>query len=147
MIPSPPPPIDGWRADLVLFLISLPAFVVGVVVGIVLALLLGGAARAQESSAPWAYPHGELGKSRAEWFRSLKQPGTGISCCDESDCKRTRADWTGTGWIALAPDGTVVDIPPDKIIHDKQHPAGSAVMCWLPGSRTVLCFVPPAAGG
>ena len=32
-------------------------------------------------------------EDRGAWFKSLRQPGTGMSCCDIADCHRTVADW------------------------------------------------------
>ena len=81
----------------------------------------------------------------ARWYRGLKMPGNGHSCCDVSDCRPTQARQVNGGWQALAEDGVWLDIPPQLIIEDTVHPGGSAVMCQI--NHTVLCFVPPAAGG
>jgi hypothetical protein len=83
----------------------------------------------------------------SDWFRSLKQPGTGTSCCDLSDCRTVRVRSGAQGYEALVskPDFPIefplwVAIPDDKIIRGKDNPLGAAVLCWTP-SRGVLCFV------
>ncbi len=40
-------------------------------------------------------------QDRGSWFKSLKQPGTGYSCCDISDCRRAEADWREGQWWAV----------------------------------------------
>ena len=75
----------------------------------------------------------------APWFRSLMQPGTGISCCSLSDCRvadsRTQGDhyeaFIGDRWIA---------VPPERILQRTDNPTGRAVVCWTP-QRGIMCFV------
>lgn len=81
----------------------------------------------------------------SQWYRGLKQPHTGISCCDMSDCRPTLAEYRDGEWWAARPDGELIPIPHERIIHDETHPAGRAVLCWTPAAN-VLCFVPPGAG-
>jgi hypothetical protein len=78
-----------------------------------------------------------------EWFRSLKQPGSGFSCCDISDCKRTEADWRGGQWWAVV-SGEWTPIPRDKEL-DKQSLDGDAYVCSSP-NRRIYCFVRPDIG-
>jgi hypothetical protein len=52
-----------------------------------------------------------------DWFKALKHPQTGGSCCDESDCAPTEARTHGNGWDARAPDGSWITIPADKVVH------------------------------
>lgn len=85
-------------------------------------------------------------QDRASWFKSLKQPGTGISCCDVSDCKQTRAEWRGEGWRAALPDGTMVSVPDAKIVKNKPSIDGEAYLCSGPASGAVYCFIPPNMG-
>lgn len=82
----------------------------------------------------------------ARWYRSLKQPGTGMGCCDQSDCRPTHARRVGEAWEALSPDGWV-PVPPGLVLAEEAHPGGSAVLCYLESIQRVLCFVPPMAGG
>lgn len=83
----------------------------------------------------------------SEWFRSLMQPGTNISCCDLSDCRTVKVRSGAEGYEALVskPDFPIefplwVPVPADKILVGKDNPLGRAVLCWTP-SRGVLCFV------
>ena len=78
-----------------------------------------------------------------EWFKSLKQPGSGFSCCDISDCKRTEADWRGGQWWAVV-SGEWTPIPRDKEL-DKQSIDGDAYVCSSP-NRRIYCFVRPDFG-
>jgi hypothetical protein len=66
-------------------------------------------------------------QDRGSWFKSLKQPGSGFSCCDISDCKRTEADWRGGQWWAVVSG----DPPRDRA--DKRSIDGDAYVC---SSRT-----------
>lgn len=91
---------------------------------------------------------------RKAWFHSLKQPGTGISCCDSSDCKPVEYDVRkGVYWAHLSDDRGDWgwhEIPPEKVITDpdvlRRNPTGSAVACWLgsPEKPHLYCFVPGA---
>lgn len=85
-----------------------------------------------------------------DWFRSLKQPGTGVSCCDVSDCHQTDSRWRDGGWEAW-----VVDrwqrIPPERVlsqvsIYEKAVVCHSAFLRASDGARWVYCFVPPLQG-
>lgn len=114
----------------------------------------------------------ELGageSSRAAWFRSLKQPGTNLSCCDISDCRRTKAEWRGNGWVAevAMPDGTKrwTPIPAERVLKQPHSIDGEAYLCQSAGSvagpaylngiglvtqgesePTIYCFIPPDMG-
>ena len=83
----------------------------------------------------------------SEWFRSLKQPGTGTSCCDLSDCRGVSIRSGAKGYEALltpkdypVAESHWVEVPDDKILRGKDNPIGRAVLCWTPSSG-VLCFV------
>jgi len=88
----------------------------------------------------------DAGGSMALWFRSLRQPGTDVSCCDEADCRQTIARRLGEEWVAQTPDGQWTMVPPALVLNDKAHPAGIAVLCWRPAAG-VVCFIPPRYGG
>jgi hypothetical protein len=77
---------------------------------------------------------------RHSWFEGLKMPGTAISCCDISDCRRTDADWRGGQWWATV-NGMWTPIPPAKEL-TKRSIDGDAYVCAGP-NRTVYCFVRP----
>lgn len=92
--------------------------------------------------------------SRSQWFDSLKDD-RGYSCCDISDCRRTRARQLADGtWEAIVPgpDGPVwAVVPPQKILKTKSID-GEAYLCSnppLPRSATfttIYCFVKPSPG-
>lgn len=83
-------------------------------------------------------------EDRGTWFKSLKQPGTDVSCCDISDCKRTDATWRKGQWFATDGDGGEVEIPPGRVI-DKESIDGEAYVC-LSSTKKVYCFVKPSPG-
>jgi hypothetical protein len=99
---------------------------------------------AQEPSAPG----GHRGQGHAEnhdWYKELKQPGTGYSCCNgttaerEGDCRPTRAYLTEEGtWKALV-DGVWVPVPP-RVVLKQLAPDGNSHIC---ASRTglIYCFL------
>lgn len=86
-------------------------------------------------------------QDRGSWFKSLKQPGSGFSCCDISDCRRTDAEWRGEGWTAISKGagGAWVVIPPDKVLDQPKSLDGDAYLCESPNGR-IYCFVPPDIG-
>jgi hypothetical protein len=83
-----------------------------------------------------------------DWFAALKNPRTGRSCCDESDCARTEVRMRGDGWDARAPDGSWITVPPESIVVDQGNPTGEPILCSMPGDEgwRVLCFVPGPSG-
>jgi hypothetical protein len=98
-----------------------------------IAAVLLVAARADAQPPPNADP------ALAPWFRSLLQPGTGISCCALSDCRTTDSRVTGDHYEALI-GGTWFVVPPDRILQRTDNPTGRAVVCWTP-RRGIVCFV------
>ena len=94
------------------------------------------AAGALEAAAP---ENGE--PSMHGWFESLKQPGSGVSCCSIADCRPVDYKLNGEGYEALI-ETRWMRIPDDKILHGKPNPTGRAVLCRSPISGTILCFVP-----
>ncbi len=79
-------------------------------------------------------------EERGTWFKSLVQPGTGLSCCDISDCRRAEADWHSGQWWATV-EGQWTPIPPEKEL-SKRSIDGDAYVCASP-NRHVYCFVKP----
>ena len=79
-------------------------------------------------------------EDRGAWFKSLRQPITGNSCCDISDCRRAEADWRdGQWWVVV--DGAWTPIPPEKELN-KRSIDGDAYVCASP-TRRIYCFVMP----
>jgi len=89
--------------------------------------------------------HGVGHAENHDWYRELKQPGTGMSCCNgtvggiEGDCRPTRAyiDDNGT-WRALM-DGKWVIIPP-RVVLQSLAPDGGSHIC-ANRSGTIYCFM------
>ncbi len=103
-----------------------------------LIVALGLAAFAQTLPA-----RADEGQDRANWFKSLLQPGTRASCCDLSDCKRTQADWhDGQWWAVVVGQWTPI---PDNTILNKRSIDGNAYVC-ATHYRKIYCFVKPDFG-
>lgn len=93
-------------------------------------------------------------EDRGEWFKSLKQPGNGTSCCDVSDCRAVDAEEDRDGqWFAtirpgdrVSPQlvGKRISVPKGKVL-DRLSVDGDAYLCSGPAG-TIYCFVPPARG-
>jgi hypothetical protein len=84
-----------------------------------------------------ADPNSSLGT----WYRSLKVPGTGQSCCNVTDCRPVDAAWIeGDHWRARIRD-EVIDIPANRVL-SRENPDGRAILCR--STWEVLCFVPPS---
>lgn len=85
-----------------------------------------------------------------QWFESLRQPGSGIGCCSEADCKiMAPGDWRqiGDGYQIRVRDAWH-DVPPDRILQNEPNPTGSVVACYraLDGVQDkagviIFCFV------
>lgn len=86
---------------------------------------------------PGADPNSEMGR----WFQSLRQPGTGTSCCSLSDCRLTDYRASSIGYEALVAGRWLV-VPQDKILRGITNPTGRAVVCARPDG-TILCFLTP----
>lgn len=103
-------------------------------------LWLGGtAALMLIASAAVGAPPENADPTLAPWFRSLAQPGTGISCCSLADCRPVDARITPSGYQIHVKDEWLT-VPPEKILRGKENPTGKPVACVLNGQ--VLCFVP-----
>lgn len=97
-----------------------------------------------------AHPPANFDPKLHGWFESLKQPGTGVGCCSESDCKILTADqWRTTkdGYQIRVKD-LWVNVPPDKILNREPNPTGSVVACYRqgygppdPARVFIYCFV------
>ena len=80
-----------------------------------------------------------------DWYRELKQPGTGYSCCNgtangvEGDCRPTRAFLQEDGtWKALI-DGRWMPVPP-RVVLQKLAPDGNSHIC-AGKSGMIYCFI------
>lgn len=87
----------------------------------------------------WGHGHAE----HHDWYKNLKQPGTGYSCCDgdatHGDCRPTRAYKTSDGtWRALV-DGHWQPVPPSVVLKTLA-PDGNSHVC-AGKSGMIYCFI------
>jgi hypothetical protein len=75
------------------------------------------------------------------WFESLKQPGTGYSCCSIADCRPADYRLRAGGYEAWL-DWRWVRVPDERILRGRPNPVGRAVVCRSPVNGAILCFVP-----
>jgi hypothetical protein len=91
---------------------------------------------------------GQYGQGHSEnhdWYKELKQPDTGYSCCNgrsntsEGDCRPTRAYLNDDGmWYALL-DGRWVPVPP-RVVLKQLAPDGRSHIC-ASRSGMIYCFL------
>lgn len=92
-------------------------------------------------------------EDKATWFKSLKQPDTGLSCCDISDCHPTKAEYRKGAWWAVVA-GKWRQVPANKVLN-KTSILEDAVICtsdasqYTPGEGyrqveepKIYCFIP-----
>ena len=100
-------------------LVSCVATVVGTAAGV----------RAQDG-------HAQMHHEYLKW-----KDGRGYSCCDERDCRPTRAYIDEAGrWRAMV-DGVYLVVPPDAVLRIPS-PDGRSHVCVSPGALEPRCFVP-----
>src|SRR5690242_4375759 len=75
----------------------------------------------------------------APWFRGLRAPGTGTSCCSIADCRPVESRIIGDHYEVFV-EGKWLRVPPDLILNRTDNPTGHAVVCWTP-TAGILCFV------
>lgn len=80
-----------------------------------------------------------------DWYKELKQPGTGYSCCNgtvngvEGDCRPTRAYLQEDGtWKAMI-DGRWTPVPP-RVVLKSLAPDGNSHIC-AGKSGMIYCFI------
>jgi len=97
-----------------------------------IALVTGGSVAAPPENADPAL-HG--------WFESLKQPGSGVSCCSIADCRPVEYRLAPDGYEAYI-DANWMHVPDDKVLHGMLNPVARGIVCRSPISGSILCFVP-----
>jgi len=100
---------------------------------------------AQGKPAEYGGQHGQGHAENHDWYKELKQPGTGYSCCNgtvngiEGDCRPTRAYLQDDGtWRALI-DGRWVEVPP-RVVLKQLAPDGNSHVC-ASRSGLIYCFL------
>lgn len=83
--------------------------------------------------------HGVQHAEHHDEYKDWKQPGTGVSCCNDQDCRPTRAYLTEDGWRAW--DGTRWLPVPWSAVLDVRAKDGRSHLCSTPGGH-VFCLVP-----
>ena len=87
------------------------------------------------------WPISALPSEIGDWYKSLRVPGTNISCCDISDCGRIdNDDWRTTSeGYEVRLSGQWVKVPDERVLTNSGNPTGAAVLCAINGR--VLCFI------
>ena len=98
-----------------------------------------GLALAFCTTAAFARPPEHADPALAPWFHSLLQPGTGISCCSEADCRRTDYRIKDDHYEALI-NGEWKTVPSRAVLKRMDNPTGQAVVCYTP-TLGIMCFV------
>ena len=99
-------------------------------------------------TSPRAAPPADADPNLAPWFRSLRQPNTGISCCDRSDCREVQYRIVNGHYQAFIggefsrwqnPPYQWMDVPESSVLHRHDNPTGEGVACWAGGA--IICFI------
>ena len=98
-----------------------------------------------------------------DWFKSLKQPGSGMGCCSVADCRYVEYTIDQNGHYLIEPRVMYDDrfkgfpgaekiwttVPDNVVLHNKMNPTGHAVACYglnwmdnLPSIGPIFCFIP-----
>ena len=89
--------------------------------------------------------HGQGHAENHDWYKELKQPDTGYSCCNgrsntsEGDCRPTRAYLNDDGNCYALLDGNWVPVPP-RVVLKQLAPDGSSHIC-ASKSGLIYCFL------
>jgi hypothetical protein len=93
-----------------------------------------------------AEPPANADPALAPWFHSLRDPVSGMGCCDQADCRPVVTRETGGRIEAFIDAATFRDgpdrwvpVPTETVLRGKENPTGGPVLCWAFGR--VLCFV------
>ncbi len=103
------------------------------------ASLAGLLACAMLAAPSRAAPPPDADPAMAPWFNSLRQPGSGISCCSIADCRPVDYRVVDKHYEAYI-EGEWRPVPPDKVLTRADNPTGRAIVCWTKLSG-IMCFV------
>lgn len=105
---------------------------------------------------------GQSGHDRwHHYYKTWKQPGTTVSCCDArlispegkdliGDCEPTRGEVRNGQWFFwLRQESRWIPIPDEKLIRERNPSTEEAHLCarQYEGKWVILCAVPPDTGG
>lgn len=118
---------------------------------ILFALLLLTPARADPPPGPQLAPlrpakpdYSQIPPEIRNWFRSQKNPKTGVLCCDESDGVYAEEDIRdGEYWARWPANPEWMKVPDDVVIRDPNR-HGAPVVWWIyeNGKPAIRCFAP-----
>lgn len=93
-----------------------------ILIVVVLIALNSGPSRSQHAHGL----HGDGHSVMHHWYKTLKQPGTGMSCCNDEDCRPTETRVVGDA-VEVVIDGEWAAVPPEKIVKTPSPDLGSHV--------------------
>lgn len=102
-------------------------------------VLMTGMALAMLTASAQSRPPKDADMSLAPWFHSLRQPGTGMSCCSVADCRRTDFRIKGNRYEAMVA-GKWQAVPPNTVLDRTDNPTGQAIVCYTP-YLGIMCFI------
>ena len=80
------------------------------------------------------------------FYRSLKRPGSSISCCSTADCRPVAVRWDHGKLLAFIgdtfpnnPNPGWHEVPDNVVIRGVANQAGQPVACWYDGE--IACFI------
>lgn len=88
------------------------------------AVLCAVSVASQAFPPPGADPNSEIGV----WFRSLRAPGTGESCCGIADCKNYPVRIIDEAYQARF-GGEWLEVPKGAILSGEDNPTGDYITC------------------
>lgn len=96
----------------------------------------------------FAYAGDKHAKYHAEYYSKWKVPGTGLSCCNDQDCKPSKHRVTARGVEFLSHTGEWF-LPRQDRVMIKVTPDGGAHLCaasGIGGKPYVFCAIVPFSG-
>lgn len=104
-----------------------------VAAGVMLTLAGMKMARAQDGQ------HGRGHAENHDWYNGLRHPSSGASCCDQRDCRPTRAFVDDDGNWRAQLNGRWVKVPKHAVLNTRA-PDGNSHIC-ANEAGIILCFV------
>lgn len=89
----------------------------------------------------FAAPPQNADPSLGPWFHSLKAPN-GTGCCSVADCRRADSRLTPAGYEVMIGDRWRA-VPWERVLRRTDNPTGQAIVCYVPDTQLILCFVRP----